>query len=289
MEESVVADFVGRIHTPDIGSGEPVTGRVLLSQRRLVLAANDVKTTIPLSSVFDVAVGTVPNDLKSFFSDTVTIAYTDGNARRTAVVEGESDEMDRFISVFFKALLRNVTVTVRHPAKVGGRVTDASDQTASIQLSPGTIGFIDCPEPFTVDLSTVTDYKRTDRTIGGTTRPALVFRHVPETQAVTSIATVPNERTLNVLGRYIKLEYGEVMEEVEELDPTEEQLEIIVSIYSAGGEASMSDIVTGEAARTSLVLDSLREMGLVVDGDTGTALTRKGQMVANSYLESVNS
>lgn len=38
MEESVVADFVGRVHTSGLGSGEPVTGRVLLSQRRLVLA-----------------------------------------------------------------------------------------------------------------------------------------------------------------------------------------------------------------------------------------------------------
>ena len=288
MDESVVADFVGRIHTPDIGTDEPVSGRVLLSQRRLVLATNDNRTTIPLAKVFDVAVGTVPGDLTSFFSDTVTIAYDDGGSRRTAVVEGESDHMERFTTVLFKALLRNVTVTVRHPAKVGGRVTDAPEGTARIQLAPGEIGFVDCPEPFTVDLSTVTDYNRTTRTLGGKSRPALVFRHVPQTQALTSIATVPNERTLNILGRYIKLEYGEVMAEVEELDPTDEQLEILVSIYSAGGEAGISDIVTGEAARTNMVLESLREQELVVDGDEGTALTRKGQMVVSSYMESVN-
>ncbi|WP_418281757.1 CheF family chemotaxis protein [Halorubrum sp. DTA98] len=288
MGESVVADFVGRIHTPDIGADEPVSGRVLLSQRRLVLATTDTKTTMPLASVFDVAVGTVPSDLRSFFSDTVTIAYSAGNARRTAVIEGEPDDMDRFTRVLFKAILRNVTVTVRHPAKVGGHVTDASDRTASLKLSPGAIGFIDCPDPFTVDLSTVVDYERTDRTLGGKTRPALVFEHVPETRTVTSIATVPNERALNVLGRYIKLEYSEVLTEVEELDPTEEELEILVSIYSAGGEASIADIVTGDATRTSMVLDSLREDGLVVDGERGTALTRKGQMVINSYMESIN-
>ncbi|GAB6879675.1 chemotaxis protein CheF2 [Halorubrum gandharaense] len=288
MEESVVADFVGRIHTPDIGTAEPVSGRVLLSQRRLVLATNDDRTTVPLAKVFDIAVGTVPSGLTSFFSDTVTIAYDDGRGRRTAVVEGESDHMERFTTVLFKALLRNVSVTVRHPAKVGGRVTDAPEGTAAIRLAPGEIGFVDCPEPFTVDLSTVTDYNRTTRTLGGQSRPALVFRHVPRTQALTSIATVPDKRTLNVLGRYIKLEYGEVLAEVEELDPTNEQLEILVSIYSAGGEASISDIVTGEAARTNMVLDSLREQELVVDGDEGTVLTRKGQMVVSSYMESVN-
>jgi len=288
MEESVVADFVGRMHTPDIGREEPVNGRILLSQRRLVLATADERTTVPLAAVFDVAVGTVPNDLRSFFSDTVTIAYTEGSARRTAVVEGEPDDMERFTRVLFKALLRNVAVTVRHPAKVGGRVTDAEDHVAAVKLSPGAIGFVDCPEPFTVDLSTVIDYDRTERTIGGTRRPALVFKHASETGTVTSIAAVPNERALNVLGRYLKLEYEEIKADVEALDPTAEQLEILVSIYSIGGEASVADVITGDATRTSMVLESLREDGLVVDGAAGIALTRKGRMVVSTYLESVN-
>ena len=289
MEESVVADFVGRVHTPDLGSDEPVSGRVLLSQRRLVLATDGAKTTVPLSKVFDVVVGTVPGGLQSFFSDSVTVAYRDGGDRRTALVEGEPDDMERFTRLLFKTLLRGVTVTVRHPAKLGGRVTDASDHAASISLSPGAIGFTDCPEPFIVDLSSVIDYERTNRTIAGSKRPALVFRHVPDTQTVTSIATVPDTRTLNVLGRYIKLEYDEVMEDVEAFDPTEEQLEILVSIYSAGGEANIADVVTGDVAQTELILDTLRGENLVVDGDAGAALTRKGQMIVTSYMESVNS
>ena len=289
MEESVVADFVGRVHTSGLGSGEPVTGRVLLSQRRLVLATDDMKTTVPLSKVFDIVVGTVPGDLQSFFSDSVTVAYEQGGDRCTALVEGEPDDMERFTRLLFKALLRGVTVTVRHPAKLGGRVTDAADHTASISLSPGAIGFTDCPDPFTVELSSVIDYERTNRTIAGTKRPALVFRHVPDTQTVTSIATVPDKRTLNVLGRYIKLEYDEVMEDVEAFDPTEEQLEILVSIYSAGGEANIADVVTGDVTQTEMILDTLREESLVVDGDAGAALTRKGQMIVTSYMESVNS
>ena len=289
MEESVVADFVGRVHASDFGSDDPVTGRILLSQRRLVLATDDGKATVPLSKVFDIVVGTVPGDLQSFFSDSVTVAYERDGSRRTALVEGEPDDMERFTRLLFKALLRGVTVTVRHPAKLGGRVTDASDHTASISLSPGAIGFADCPDQFTVELSSVIDYERTNRTIAGEKRPALVFRHVPDTQTVTSIATVPDKRILNVLGRYIKLEYDEVMEDVEAFDPTEEQLEILVSIYSAGGEANIADVVTGDVTQTEMVLETLRDENLVVDGDTGAALTRKGQMIVTSYMESVNS
>ncbi|MES3162421.1 MAG: CheF family chemotaxis protein [Halorubrum sp.] len=288
MEESVVADFVGRVYTPDVDGDEPLRGRVLLSQRRLVLVTADTRTTIPLSSVFDVVVGTVPGDLRSFFSDSVTVAYDRDGSRLTALVEGEPDDMERFTRVLFKALLRDVTVTVRHPAKVGGRVTDASDHKAKLSLSPERIEFVGCPEPFAVELSTVIDYERTDRTIGGSRHPALVFRHVPDTRTVTSIVTVPDKRALNVLGRYIRLEYAEVREEIEALDPTDDELEVLVSIYSAGGEANIADVVTGDAARTSMILESLRDGNLVVDGESGAALTRRGQMVVTQYLESVN-
>ncbi|TKX86843.1 hypothetical protein EXE43_06270 [Halorubrum sp. SS5] len=288
MEESVVADFVGRVHAASVGTDEPVTGRVLLSQRRMVLATDDGKETIPLSRVFDVVVGSVPGDLRSFFNDSVTVAYDRDGSRRSALVEGEAEDMDRFVRLLFKVLLRNVTVTVRHPAKVGGRVTDASDHRASVSVSPGEIRFGDCPEPFVVDLSAVIDYERTDRTLGGTKRPALVFRHVTDGQTVTSIATVPNERALNILGRYIKIEYDEAMKDLDSFDPTEEQLEILVSIYSAGGEANIADVVTGDVTQTSMILDTLREADLVADGESGAALTRKGQMIVSSYLESVN-
>ncbi|TKX56426.1 hypothetical protein EXE44_14805 [Halorubrum sp. SS7] len=288
MEESVVADFVGRVHAASVGTDEPVTGRVLLSQRRMVLATDDGKETIPLSRVFDVVVGSVPGDLRSFFNDSVTVAYDRNGSRRSALVEGEAEDMDRFVRLLFKVLLRNVTVTVRHPAKVGGRVTDAGDHRASVSVSPGEIRFGDCPEPFVVDLSAVIDYERTDRTLGGTKRPALVFRHVTDGQTVTSIATVPNERALNILGRYIKIEYDEAMEDLDSFDPTEEQLEILVSIYSAGGEANIADVVTGDVTQTSMILDTLREADLVADGESGAALTRKGQMIVSSYLESVN-
>ena len=288
MEESVVADFVGRVHAASLETDEPVTGRVLLSQRRLVLATDDGKETIPLSEVFDVVVGSVPGDLRSFFNQSVTIAYDRSGSRRAALVEGEPEDMDRFVRLLFKTLLRDVTVTVRHPAKVGGRVTDATDHRASVSVSPGAIRFSDCPDPFTVELSSVIDYERTDRTLGGKKRPALVFRHVADGQTVTSITTVPNKRALNILGRYIKIEYDDVMDDLDSFDPTEEQMEILVSIYSAGGEANVADIVTGDVTQTSMILDSLREAELVADGESGTTLTRKGQMIVSSYLESVN-
>lgn len=95
-----MADFVGQAVTPKTDSEEPVSGRVLLSRRRLVIATGDDRTTVPLASVFDVAIISVPGDLRAFFSDSVTVAYEHGAARATALIEGDPEDLDRFITSF---------------------------------------------------------------------------------------------------------------------------------------------------------------------------------------------
>jgi len=288
MSEAVVADFVGRVVTPQTKREEPVSGRVLLSRRRLVIATGDDRTTIPLASVFDVAIGTVPGDLQTFFSDSVTVAYERGDARATALVEGEPDDLDRFVTLLFATLLADVTVTVRHPAAIGGRVVDGEDRPATISIAAGSITFDGRDRTTTVDLAAVVDYDRTTRTIDGTRRPAIVFRHAPERQTVTSVVTVLKPRSMTILGRYLRREYAAVLEDLDDVRLPPEALEILVSIHAAGGAAPLSAIVTGDASRTTMLLDTLREDGLVVDGETGPTLTRLGTMAVTSRLEQVN-
>ena len=288
MSEAVVADFIGRAVTPKTDSEEPVSGRVLLSRRRLVIATGDDRTTIPLTSVFDVAIGTVPSDLQTFFSDSVTVAYERGDARATALVEGEPDDIDRFVTLLFATLLADVTVTVRHPAAIGGRVVNGEDRPATISIAAGSITLAGRDRATTVDLSSVVDYDRTTWTIDGTRRPAIVFRHAPERQTVTSIVTVPKSRSMTILGRYLRREYVAVLEDLDDVCLSPEALEILVSIHAAGGAAPLSAIVTDDASRTTMLLDDLREDGLVVDGETGPTLTRLGTMAVTSRLEQVN-
>lgn len=285
MSESVVADFLARFHTPDVPGGEPTTGRVLLSQQRLVLAAEFGKTTIPLSAVFDVSVGEVPPELSEFFSDTVTVAYSRDDARRVAVVEG--DDVDRFTTVLFKVLVQDTTVTCRHPVRRGGRVTDADPAPATVRLEPGAVEFAG-PAGFRVDLETVTEFRKENRELAGQQRPVLRFRHMPNGESLTSLVGVDSGRDLNVLGRYIRLEYEEVMAEVRDLDPTAEEMEALVSLYSAGDAVHLGELVNVEASQLTMILNSLSQAGLVVDADDATKLTPKGRVVVSQRLEQVN-
>lgn len=288
MSESVVADFVGRFHTPDIDTQEPVRGRVLLSQRRLVLAAGDSKTTVPLSAVFDVVVGTVPPNMRDFFSDTVTVAYHDGQTQRLAVVEADSEKMDQFRTVLYKALLRDVIATVRHPSRIGGRVTDETAQQARIKLAPGTLRFVGCSEPFEVDLSTVTHVERDRRTLDGRKMEVISFRHMPDGRALTSDVAIDDSAKQNVLGRYIRTEYASVMEALNDVDPTDEEMEALVTLYSAGGDTHLGDLINVDANQLTMVMNSLAADGLIVDGDDATRLTPRGQALVSRRLEQVN-
>src|SRR6056297_242373 len=177
MSEKVIADFVARFSLDTFDSPEPVKGRIVLSQKRLVLASGDSKTTVPLSAIFDINVGHVPGDLESFFQDTITIAYREDGKRRIAVIEAGDEEVSRFKTVLFKAQLGGTEARIMHPARVGGRVTNESFRPAELTIEPGKVEFVS-DDPLTVDLSNVTYFRKEDREAGS----VVVVRHAEEGQ-----------------------------------------------------------------------------------------------------------
>jgi helix-turn-helix protein len=289
MSEPIVADFVGQFHTSDLAGAEPVRGRVLLSQRRLVLANGGGKTTIPLSSVFDVTVGFVPMELTDFFNDTVTLAYEAEGARRVAVVEAAESNVERFVRVLFKVLLNGAHALVRHPVRVGGRVVEATTHPARLSLRSGGVRFVDCPEPFEINLREVIHIERLARSLGEGTSETLAIRQMRDDSSVTSLVALTSRRKVNILGRYIRLEYGEVMAELESVSCTDEEMEALVSLYSTGGQANLAKTLGVDPTQVTLVLNALREKELVADSGGTTRLTPKGRVLVMSRLEDVNS
>jgi helix-turn-helix protein len=288
MSESVVADFVARFRTSDDPGTDPVRGRILLSRKRLVLAADVGRTTVPLSAVFDVSVGVVPAEMGTFFSDTVTVAYAGDDGREFVVVEGDGEDVERFKSVLFKTLLSGTAARVRHPAKVGGRVTDAPVRRTELKLRPQALSFVGT-DALEIDLTAVADIERTSREFGGKRREVLAVSHVEGGgRAVTTELAVSSRRKTNVLGRYVRLEYAAFLEEIEELEHTDEELETLVAVYSSSGGVDLGSVLDAEPSQVTMVLNSLREDGLVVDGDGATRLTPRGRVVVTQHLESVN-
>ena len=287
MGETVIADFVARFVTDDT-RGEPVEGRVVLSQKRLVLVASDGKTTVPLHSIFDVSVGYVPPNLEEFFQDTVTLAYRQEDGRSVVVIEAGSEEVTRFKTVLFKALLNGTTVRVNHPARVGGRVTGGEYRPAKLAVKPGTISFVETDEPFVIKLATVTHFEKIERAVGGDSRPVISVRHASEGQAVTTEIDISSNRKMNVLGRYIRLEYSEISSELSKIDVSEQEMETLVAIYTHGDVTSAAKMLGADSSQVTMLLEDLRTKELLVEDESGLGLTARGRLLVSKKIEDVN-
>jgi len=292
MSESVIADFVASFNAEHTRRGDPVKGRILLSQKRLVLAATGAeKITIPLSSVFDVAVGHVPPDLGDFFDSTVTVAFERSGTNYVACISADEEKIDKFSTVLFKAVLNGTEVTVKHPARVGGRVVHGEFRPAKLALEPRGVRFETADGTVAVGLANVTGFDRGRREIAGSDRQVLEIRHMEGGKSTMTLVAADSARKLSVLGRYLRLEYSDLMSDLEDIDLTDDKTEILVALYSGAGTEGISlpTIVDKEPQQVTMLLNTLREEGLVVDSDEGTKLTPMGRVVVSNYLEDVNS
>jgi helix-turn-helix protein len=291
MSESVIADFVGQFNSEAANRSDPAKGRVVLSQKRLVLAASeDDKLTIPLESIFDIAIGQVPPDLGDFFKSTVTVAFKKNGKQLVAAIEAGDEKIQKFGTVLFKAIINGTGTKVRERARVGGRVTDEGFKQARLFLTPGSVEFRRNDGTFVVDLQTVADFQRTEREIGGTDRPVLVFRHMLDGTAITTEAALGSSRKMSILGRYLRREYSELMEQLSKIELTRGKKEVLVAIYSTGDMTGMplASILGKDSSEVSMLLQDLEEDGLVQDSADGPTLTPTGQVVASKHLEDVN-
>ncbi len=286
---SVLVDFTARVSVETEDWEEGVEARVLLNESALVLATGQEESvTIPLSSVLDVTRG-IPRVFDPLPGTPVTVAYRDGGSRFAAAIAGEERSVDRFSAVLFKALLNGTAVVLQHPAKVGGRVVDADYRGGLLSLSTDAVRFETDEGPVTVPLSAVVDFERQHRTVEGEERPVLVVSHVDDGTALTTVAATESTRKLALLGRFLRGEYGTVIESLSELSLSEPETEMLTTLYSAGDmDVSLPSVVDADPKRVKRILHALHEKGLVESGEHGPVLTARGRIVVNEYLERVN-
>ena len=289
-DESAVADFTGRFaRNPKSGiSDEPESARVVMSKRRLVVAGEE-RITVPLSDVVDVIVGNVPPDVRDLFDATITIGHrTDDGTVETLLIEGGEETISKFQAVLFKCLLNGTKARVKHPARVGGRVTDEPVRNAKLSITPERVGITTADGKFAIDITDVIAFERIDRGIGGGEGPTLLVRHATGGQATVSLVSPLSNRRLNLLGRFLRVEYGKLLREVADIDLGEPEKQPLVAVYATGGDIDFTGVLDGDAARATNVLNSLREKGLIEEGASGVSLTPQGQVVVNQRIEDVN-
>lgn len=290
--ESRVADFTGRISSQQaIGDGPPPEpARVIMSDRRLVLAGDEGdKVIIPLANVVDIMGGKVPAEYRDLFEATITVAYrsADDGQIYSWLIESNQETIEKFRTVLFKTLLNGTTARLRHPARVGGRVTDSDPRKAKINVKPQLLRFATPNDFVTIDLTTVIDFSRRDDG-DDSTPPSLLVRYTNDGHPASSVIRVPSGRELSLVGRFLRIEYRQLLEEIGDISLTNHHKRLLVAIYTTGGDIDYTSVIPGEAARTTNLMADLSQKGLIDETPSGAELTSHGQVAVANCIEDVN-
>jgi len=236
---------------------EWLPGRILLSNRRLVLATNGGKRTVALSNVTSVTASQMNQQLAQ------VDGYVKLQAGRDAwlVSPNASEEFERQL---YSTLLDQIVVLVKHPALKGGvvqeagwekarfKLDDEQDDTVNIAISSGTFVELDID-----DVGTVAQ-KQTE--IRGTERPLIEVEHtIDGTSVETHISGSPRHVSL-IDGLVRQGERRNAADDVE-LSPAENQ--VLMALYSGISPFEIPDFVDMEIDDVEAVYDRLIEADIL--------------------------
>jgi helix-turn-helix protein len=298
--EPIRATETTQVAIADLNGGQPTTARVVLGDAEIVVASESASVTIPLETVVDVAVDYVPSGMTDVFEETVAVAYRRDGDRRLAVGEFSGRRQRDVADTLFAALLDGKPVLVTHPARVGGRVTDADPEPCTVVSEGRRLRFraTTASDAANDDGSTVvttvepTGLVHAERgrqrvADGGSTRKAVKVRHDDDGRRVTTEIGARDDRVFQVLERRITHDYRRREERLQELELSDEETETLVALYSAGDEMDVGMLLDVDPDGLGEILESLSAKGLVdVENDPG--LTAMGETAVSERLEDVN-
>ena len=232
---------------------EWLPGRILLSNKRLVLATNDGKRTIPLSKLSSVTASQMNQQL----------AQVDGYIKLQAgrdVWLVSAQAADEFESELYSTLLDQIVVLVKHPAVKGGVVQDATWEKARFKIddeTEDTINLAIASGTFVeLDIDDVGTVEAKKKTVMGDERPLLEIEHTIDGTSV--------ETHLSGSARHVSLieglvRQGEQRNAADDVDLSAEENQVLMALYSGISPFKIPDFVDMEIEEVEEVYDRLME------------------------------
>jgi helix-turn-helix protein len=260
----------------------------MMSSRRLVLVNAAAKTVVPLPLVDDVAIGRVPERVADLFDDTVLVGYGNDEVRRTVIVGSDTEDIDQFAGLLYRAIVDGRRAAIRYAVREGGRLDDSvpvRDCRVGLDVDAGTATFTDGDWSATLSAGDVSYVRWVDRAIHGEDRTVLSLEHVEDGTALTTELWLPSPRQLNVLGRFLRQQFAGAATSASAIDIDDDDLEVLVTVHTLGADA---DETLGAEEETAARRDALVDAGLLERGPTGLQMTAEGHVLLNRHFESVN-
>jgi helix-turn-helix protein len=236
---------------PDV---EWVSGRILLSTKRLVLASNDGKRTIPLERIRAIKGRQDANQPLAKVSNYISLQMG-GDVLLVSPTDHE-----RFEHELFGAILNQTVVLVKYPAVEGGVVQETDWEKARLKIGDSEVALALTTGRFVeIEIDDVGTVELQESDVMGEQRRLLKASHTQEGTAVeTHVSGVA--RHVTVLASLLRK--GEV-KNTTDVDLTERENEVLMALYSGVSPFQIPEFVGMDVDAVEETFDQLVDAGIL--------------------------
>lgn len=254
-------------------------GRILLSNKRIVLAGNEGKQTIPLSKISGLSGRYDVNQSIARVTNYVSIEFGKNVVLVSAMAETETLETD-----LYSALLDQIVVLAKHPAVKGGVVQNAEWERTRIKIDVGEVNMAVANGTFVqIELDDVGSVDIEKRTVEDETETVLEVEHTEEGASVKTYIS-GESRHCSLLESLLR-SGEEQSETAAELNETEKR--VLMALYSGVSSFEIPDFLGMDIDTVEEIFDRLIELDVLeeVRKRREVSLKTRGRNIAS---ESIN-
>ena len=262
----------------ELNDAEWTGGRILLSNKRLILASGSGKRTIPLDKIRRLDGRTYVNQLVAKVSGYVSLQLSTND-----VILVSADDPESFERMLYRALLDRAVVLARHPAVEGGVVTDAEWEKARIKIEDSAVDLAIADGSFVeIDLDDIGSMEANERSVKGEERQMLEVEH---SEGGTSVQTYISGSARRCAILETLLRKGESRSEIG-VDLTERQNEVLMALYSGVSPFEIPNFLGMDVDEVEEVFDRLIELDVIEEIRTRreVALNARGRNIASEAM-----
>jgi helix-turn-helix protein len=236
---------------------EWTNGRILLSNKRIVLASNDGKRNLPLSDIASLSGRYDVNQTVAEVSDYVSIRMDN----ESVVLLSLGNNTEQFEGKLYGALLDQTEMLVKHPAVEGGVVTDEEFERARIKVDDNQLSVAMQNGSFvSVELDDVGSADAASLEVQGEQSPVLKVEHTVEDDTSVQTYFSSDSHTCTILESLLSKEARKSQGSV---DLSETEKRVLMALYSGVSSFEIPDFLGMDVDEVERIFERLIEVDVL--------------------------
>lgn len=253
--------------------------RILISNKRIILASGDNKKVIPLSNITNIGGRSDVNQSIAAVSNYISVEIKNENVLLISTQSFEDFELS-----LYKALIDEVTILSKHPAVEGGVITDEKWTKAKQKVDSNGISLAFKDGKFVeVTHKNISNVEKIERDVKQKERIVISVSHAIDDTSVETYIAAGNERTIKFIYSYLKK--GEEQSDSNiELGPDEK--EVLMGIYSGVSPFEIPEFTGLDIDKVEDIYDKLIEQNILdeIRVRREVSLTSRGRNLASESM-----